>query len=525
MTQLLDHLGRPVKTAVLDKEVAAPRMGTARQVWNASSVASGLTPERLGRILRAATAGDLVSYLQLAEEMEEREPHYASVLGTRKRAVLGIVPTVEAASDSEDDLRIAAEVRRLVEAPEFEDLCADLLDALGKGYSITEIMWNRKATPWRPRAYEHRDPSWFRFDQESGRVPLLIDNDAPMGRELEPFKFAVHYPKLKTGVPARGGLARLAAWSYIFKNYATKDWMAFAETFGMPIRLGTYNASATEEDRNELFKAVANIGTDNAAVIPEGMKIEFEEAASGKGGENLFERLADWTDRQISKAVIGQTMTTDEGGRGGRAQAQVHDEVRSDIRDYDARQLAKTLNRDLVRVFVDLNYGVRAEYPRLKLDVDEGEEFGAWLEGVWQFVDRGGKVKMSEVRDRLRLEAPADDDEVLRPRSNAAPDDEQDAGAPVRRADAPREETRQALNRAETSQDLVDELAGEEAGRWREVMDPALQPVMDAIEAAESYEQAIAAIEQLPGEMDMGPLARRLAGMMFKARGAGDAGQ
>nr|WP_284521082.1 DUF935 family protein [Shigella boydii] len=47
-------------------------------------------------------------------------------------------------------------------------------------------------------------------------------------------------------------------------------------------------------------------------------------------------------DAQISKAVLGQTMTTDNGS--SRSQADVHNQVRMDIVRWDARQLANTLN-------------------------------------------------------------------------------------------------------------------------------------------------------------------------------------
>lgn len=76
------------------------------------------------------------------------------------------------------------------------------------------------------------------------------------------------------------------------------------------------------------------------------MKIEFEEIANAAGGAELFERLAEWLDKQISKAVLGQTMTTDDGS--SQSQANVHNEVRMDILRADAKQLAATLNR-LVR--------------------------------------------------------------------------------------------------------------------------------------------------------------------------------
>ncbi|MFP3490946.1 DUF935 family protein, partial [Staphylococcus sp. SIMBA_130] len=69
-------------------------------------------------------------YLTLAEEMEEREPHYASVLGTRKRAVSGLDVVVESASDDPADVRLADAVRDLVRDAVFGDLIEDLLDAL-----------------------------------------------------------------------------------------------------------------------------------------------------------------------------------------------------------------------------------------------------------------------------------------------------------------------------------------------------------------------------------------------------------
>jgi len=81
-------------------------------------------------------------------------------------------------------------------------------------------------------------------------------------------------------------------------------------------------------------------------------------------GRYVFARLAEWIDRQISKAVLGQTMTADDGS--SHAQAQVHDEVRQDIIDADAKQLATTINRDLIKPYIDLNYGVQEEYPRMR---------------------------------------------------------------------------------------------------------------------------------------------------------------
>ena len=64
--------------------------------------------------------------------------------------------------------------------------------------------------------------------------------------------------------------------------------------------------------------------------------------------QDLYERFCEYIDRQVSKAVLGQTLTSDlPRGAGSRAAAQVHDGVRRDILGADARRPAATLTRDL----------------------------------------------------------------------------------------------------------------------------------------------------------------------------------
>ena len=246
---LYDHLGRPIVKNDLQREHAAPSLTGIRSIWAGGSIAQGLTPQRLARVLREAADGDPREYLLLAEEMEERDPHYSSVLSTRKRAVAGIEPTVIPASDDKKDIEIADAVRDLVERPEFPGLITDLLDGLGKGYSVCEIIWDQSGAKWIPVEYEWRDPRFFVFDRESGQKLRLLDEGATYeGNPLPPFKFIAHMPHLKSGIPIRAGLARLAAVSWMCKSYTLADWMAFAEVFGMPLRIGRYGQDATERD-------------------------------------------------------------------------------------------------------------------------------------------------------------------------------------------------------------------------------------------------------------------------------------
>lgn len=515
MPRILGPDGRPLEAATLTREHATPTLAGVRSVWSAGVVASGLTPQRLASVLRAADAGQADAYLQLAEEMEERDPHYAAVLGVRKRALAGLEPTVEAASDATADVQIADAVRALIRRPEFGDLLGDLTDALGKGYAACEILWARGAR-WEPRAqlvdgralsaYEWRDPRWFVVDRLDGRTLRLRDGTLE-GAPLPPYKYVIHHPHLKSGLPLRGGLARLAAFSFMAKNWALKDWLAFADVFGMPVRLGRYEPGTPDDEIDKLLDALANLGSDAAAAVSKNMEIELLNTTYSSTGGGLFEALAKWTDAQVSKAVLGQTMTTDDGA--SLSQAQVHDGVRRDLLKFDARQLAATLQRDLVQPYIDLNFGPQAEYPRLTLPVPEPENVQALTDALAALVPLGLRVEQSVICDKLRLPDPPAGAELLQ-----VPNGPAVTPAPM----MPR-----AANRQQPAgTDALDALVLEALADWRPLAAPVVDPVRALAASADSFEAFAAGLPALLTEMDAGALVQSLAAAAFRARGLGD---
>src|ERR1700733_1009210 len=100
---LYDAFGREVEVARLREEQAAPTISGIRNIYSSMHPSVGLTPERLTQILREAEFGDPFLYLELAEEMEEKDLHYLAVLGTRKEAVSQIDFEIKPASDDKDD--------------------------------------------------------------------------------------------------------------------------------------------------------------------------------------------------------------------------------------------------------------------------------------------------------------------------------------------------------------------------------------------------------------------------------------
>ena len=77
----------------------------------------------------------------------------------------------------------------------------------------------------------------------------------------------------------------------------------------MPIRIGKYDSGASKADKDSLIAAIQSIGTDAAGVISKATEIEFVETMKNTGTQNIFETLANFSDAQMSKAILGQTLT------------------------------------------------------------------------------------------------------------------------------------------------------------------------------------------------------------------------
>lgn len=495
---LYDYLGRSVQTKALTDEQAAPTLSGVRHIWD-ESIAAGLTPYRLANLLQSAAEGDFYEYLSLAEEMEERDLHYRCEISKRKMAVTSLPVTVEAASDSPRDVEMADAIRDLIKMDGFRGLLKDQMDAIGKGYSVCEIIW-RRGQRWLPERYEWRDQRFFTFDLTTRRqLRLLDESDAFNGIELAPYKYICHLPHLKTGIPIRGGLARVVAWSWMCKNYTVKDWMAFAEVFGMPLRVGKYQPGANKDDIAILKMAVANLGSDAAAVIPDSMLIEFVEQKTSSSID-IYRALADWLDSQISRGILGQTATT-QGTPGKLGNEQAQADVRDDIRDDDAVQLAETLNRDLVRPYIDLNFGPQQLYPELIIKAIDEEDLGLLVNALEKLVPLGLRVEQSVIRDKLGLPDPDDDSECL-----GAPQPAPDPAPVSAEQPKPPEPKAVAKNAMDPSTFTPEQQSLEHLADRCLVLTDLQQNedrILQAVLAADSYDQATENLLALWPDLDM----------------------
>ncbi|OJF90641.1 hypothetical protein AX761_23365 [Rhizobium sp. 58] len=519
MAKLMDQWGNPISTAPLKREQAAPTLAGVRRP-NTEYQTSGLTPAKLGRLLQSSIQGDPEAYLALAEDMEERDLHYAGVLSARKIQVAGLEVTVEAASDSVDDVANADMIRAFVERDAFETEMIDILDAIGKGFSATEIIWETSSSQWKPVALKWRDPRWFRFADHDGETPLL--RDATGDLPLAPYKWIFHQAKVKSGLPIRGGIARAVCWTFLFKSFTQKDWAIFCEAYGQPLRLGKFGADASPEDKTILLQAVSNIGVDYSAIVPESMAVEFIKA-DVSGTHELYIKRCGWLDQQVSKVVLGQTGTTDAIA-GGYAVGKVHDGVKADIERSDAKQFAATMNRDFVRPYIDLNKGPQKAYPKIVVGRPEAVDLKDWMSNVKTFVDLGGKVGMSKVRDRLGIEDPGTDEELL---GAAGRPPETDASTPTplpvgKARKLPIVASAQRAG-APAPQDAIDHAAiAIITDEWEPLVSPIVVDLPALLASATSVEDARAILLEAGRTMDVSALADSLAKLAFASRLSGE---
>lgn len=402
MASLKDFLGRVVKMMSLTEPHATPQAGGVRQVISGHP-ADGLTPQRLAAILRSAAEGEPEAYFELAEDIEERDLHYAAVMATRKRSVAQLPITVKAASDSAEHKKHAEFVQSWVDEEVLRANLFDLLDAIGKGLSVMEIDWQVKNGLVMPRDLIWRTQRWFTFDRADGETVLL--REGVTGAPLPGHKFIVHRHKSKSGLTIRSGIARVALWAWMFKSFTTKDWAIFCQNYGQPIRIGKYGRGATEEEKDVLWRAVSGIAGDCAAIMPREMLIELHEVGSKSSSTDMYERRADWLDRQVSKLVLGQTTTTDAVS-GGHAVSQEHRLVQEDIERDDAGMVTATLNRQLVPNLVAFNFGPQDRYPHLRVGRPDEVPLNEFSEAFDRLAKHGLTAEESYLRDRLGIPTP-----------------------------------------------------------------------------------------------------------------------
>lgn len=555
---ILDQWGRPIDLgAIREPQAQTQQSGQAGKQGEsmlssiytefANHPARGLTPERVNTIMRAAEQGDLVQQVDLADDMEERDGHIYSELDKRRQALLefdwDVLPPDNATAEEE---KMADQVKEwLCSIANFEQrVLLPLTDGIMKGFANVSIWWEPEERTLQPR-FEFILPRCFTMNYERTEITLR-NNSSAYGEALRPYNWIAHRHPCGAGALARLGLCRRLILPYLYKNYATRDFAEFLEIYGLPLRLGKFPAGASDDEKRTLLQAVVSIGHNAAGIIPTGMEINFQNAASGT--EVPFGAMMDRMDALQSKIIVGQTLTSSEGQHGTQALGKVHEGVLTRISKADAKLIAATLSAQLVAPMALLNIAGAnpRRLPRFHIEVPEPEDIAGLATSLPALAKAGMRIGVDWAHKKTGIPKADEDDEVLRgapdpadPADPAAPGADPAVGgqgtpaaqARTKPAPAPAARTAQAQLNAlpgnAPPRDAIDDLVDEELANWQPLLQPAVDPLLAAVDqaiaAGESAEQFQARLPALLSAIDTQALAERIARAAFVTRLAGAA--
>ncbi len=483
-SKILDQFGQPIDQAVLQEPQTAKIAALQNQYL--FPMLGGLTPARLATTLQAADHGNLLEQHRLFADMEERDAHLRAEMDKRKNAIVGlawdIIPPRNPSAAEKANADWVREVLQDAVDP-IEDLLLALMDGVGHGFAPVELEWRKEDNMLLP-AFHPRPQEWFRMNML--RTELTLRDASIDGISLLPFGWIMHTQgKAKTGYLGRMGLYRTLVWPFLYKAYAVGDFAEFLETYGLPIIVGKYFAGASADEKASLMRAVAALGHDARAIMPAEMQMEIQSVTTG-GNATGHMTMIEWAEKALSKGILGQTLSADDGNRGsgGLALGKVHNEVRHDIMCSDARQLGATLTRDLVYPLLALNRGGvegMQRCPRFVLDDGEPDDMTAYADALPKLVAVGFQVPLEWAQEKLRIPLPQDNEKVLTIPTQQGQQLIQSAGDPSASAmSAKLPANAKALN---TTTPIADDPAGQITAQLASTAAPIWTNVLDDVKA------------------------------------------
>lgn len=407
---------------------------------------SSITLGTVSQQLRLAQTGYRQTYVDLLRELIERDPHGYAVIQQRILTVaagrLEIYPAECEEKDKEEAEEIAEECRRKVLGiPGLTQALAQLLWAVYFGPTGQEISWLVEGKDWTParlhfihsRRLAFPDPtSWNLHVWDLGLVQWA-EKDAPtrgmFGIPVDAFpgKFIIHTPNLTGDYPTRDGLGRELAYWFTLKAMAARGASHYVERFGKPWPIAYYKTgkgnlerSANDKDLREANDAMKALGEGslNGAVLADTITVElFGPGVGAKGGSRLAitqDAFIALINGEISKAVQGQTFTTETGKYGSRSTSDTGENNAMRIAVYDANGLAETVRRDLVSWIVRLNRGPEKMHlvPRVAIHVEDEPDPLQRMTVAAKAASMGMPVDADALADQLGLQLVPRDEEL-----------------------------------------------------------------------------------------------------------------
>ena len=170
----------------------------------------------------------------------------------------------------------------------------------------------------------------------------------------------------------------------IWKRNVMQAWAEFCERFGLPM-VAAYTNRGDQESIDRIDTMLSKLAQAARGVFAEGTRVEFKEA-NRTDAYQVFDRFIERNNREISEAIVGGTMLTDDGS--SRSQSEVHERNLDDkIAASDKRFVEFLVNDKLLPLLRNQGYSFIKEGDRFSFDRSHKlplEKFWAITQGLMQ---------------------------------------------------------------------------------------------------------------------------------------------
>ena len=156
--------------------------------------------------------------------------------------------------------------------------------------------------------------------------------------------------------------------------------------------------------------AAQEFGSSGVIVTPEKDNVQV---LTGRGTDyDAFQTAIDYQEKCITKIILGQVMTTEDGS--SRSQAEVHKKVQDELTDSDCKLLEKYLNDTLVPFMKLVGYNIPAGH---YIAIDKSDSRDGILADVTELKKAGFNVDAKFVEDKIGIKI---NEDVVMPSTNSA---------------------------------------------------------------------------------------------------------
>lgn len=290
-----------------------------------------------------------------------QDSHIYSCVQSRKSAILSM--NYELMSDNEEKKQFLMEI---YESLNFRKILSSILDATLYGYKVFELFWEfRNGKIYLIDAIA-KPNHWFKFDTK-GRLLYVPENGET---QLVPAnKFLVVQNNASYENPYGEGVLSKCFLPYVYKKGATKLFSELVEKFGIPFLIGTADTNISLEDL-EKFNTMLQEAKQSFTFATNSSFQVSSLPVDRTSASDLFQTFLFYQNSEISKAILSQTLTTEQSLQGGsNALGNTQYNVFSQLTESDKVLTQETVNQ-LNKIIIDLNYSDK-DFPKIRLYKEE----------------------------------------------------------------------------------------------------------------------------------------------------------